>query len=165
MLKKIIILGVLLYFLVLIQKSFWGYFNWSGASLNLVLIAVVLVNFFSFSSGRTGFVAAGIGGLLLDLFSSTWLGVNFIILLVIALIVQEVSKLLRSHDLVGFSLILVGSILLFNLSWAIANWGMNFTLIKFSILAELIYNLIGGLVCFYLVRVWVRVRPRFLKIF
>lgn len=132
--------------------------------MNLVLISVVLINFFYPSFRKTGFFSAGIGGIFLDLFGGAWLGVNFVILLVVALMVQELSKLLKPQDPISFSLILIPSLIIFNLFLGIANWGTSFILIRFNILAELLYNLGGGLICFYLVLGMSQIKSWFLRI-
>jgi hypothetical protein len=53
----------------LVQSSFLAHFRFLGLHLNLVLIAVALINLF-LKDEEMGFISAFIGGFYLDLFSA-----------------------------------------------------------------------------------------------
>jgi rod shape-determining protein MreD len=69
MIKKIIFLIFLFYFLVLIQTSFLIHFSFRGIVPNFVLIAVIFINFFEKPEKRLGLISALLGGFYLDIFS------------------------------------------------------------------------------------------------
>ncbi len=68
MVKKIISLILIFYFLTLFQISFLAHFIILGITPNLVLITVVIINLFRFPQWQKIF-AAFIGGIYLDIFS------------------------------------------------------------------------------------------------
>jgi len=81
--KKILILVIVFYILVLFQISFLVHFNifdgsFLGWSPNLILIAVILLNIFENPQKNSGYFTAFIGGFFLDIFSCHFLGINFI---------------------------------------------------------------------------------------
>lgn len=78
--KKILILALFFYFLVISQTSFLIHFDifWSGfLAPSLILITAVFLNFFESSKETSGLFIAFIGGFFLDIFSGEFLGINF----------------------------------------------------------------------------------------
>ena len=69
MVKKIVILIIGLYFLTILQTSFFVSMVSPGTVLNLVLIVVAIVNIFEKPESRFGIFTAFLGGLYLDIFS------------------------------------------------------------------------------------------------
>jgi len=92
MFKKILILIIVFYFLVLIQTSFLVHFNILGIVPNLVLISVVFWNLFEKSKNYFGLYAALIGGLFLDIFSNRFIGFYILILFTLAIFLKIVFK-------------------------------------------------------------------------
>jgi rod shape-determining protein MreD len=97
MLKNIILFIFLSWFLVLAQASFLVHFNvFSGVlgfwTPNLVLIAVVLVNFFEKPEKNSGILAAFIGGFFLDVFSGNFFGFFTLISLGLAVFFKLILK-------------------------------------------------------------------------
>jgi len=163
--KKILLSVFLLFFLVLIQTSFLVHFDISGVNLNLVLIAVVLVNFFERPWRKRGLVVAAIGGFYLDLFSDFRIGVSVLTLFILALLIKRILRSLKEENILyfiplfilifilyGFLLILFGSIAGLTLPSALC-----FNKLK---VLELAYNLAGGTFGFYLVKLCLKVLRR-----
>lgn len=92
MVKKTIFLIILLYFLVLLQNSF---FVSLGFSFNFVLLAIFLFNFFLPLSLWQGLVVSFLGGLFLDIFSLSpiwFFGFYVLVALALSLFIQLVLK-------------------------------------------------------------------------
>lgn len=92
--KKIIISVLSLYFLVILQSSFFVHFNFFGFFPNFVIILVIFwnllekeKNFFSL-----GFFSAITGGLFLDIFSSRMIGFYIFILVGIAIFIKIIIR-------------------------------------------------------------------------
>ncbi len=95
--KKVLILIIFFYILVLLQTSFLVYFPIFGVFPNLILIAVILINLFERQQENLGIFSAFIGGFFLDNFFSGTLGINFIgfyiiILLAVAIFIKFILK-------------------------------------------------------------------------
>ena len=93
MLKKILILILPFYFLALLQSSFLIHFNISGIIPNFILLAVILINFFTPTPNfGVGVGSAFIGGFFLDIFSSSPIGFNVLILVALAFFIKIILK-------------------------------------------------------------------------
>jgi hypothetical protein len=68
MVKKVLLIIFIFYFLVLIETSFLIHFNFSKIIPNLVFVFIIIMNFFNFPLWQKIFFAI-IGGLYLDIFS------------------------------------------------------------------------------------------------
>ncbi|XOB40784.1 MAG: rod shape-determining protein MreD [Candidatus Nealsonbacteria bacterium] len=90
MIKKIILITLGFYFLILLQSSFFVHF--SNYALNLVLIAVVLINFFEEQKESFGVISALIAGFLLDIFFSSYLGYWILICFLISIFMKLIFK-------------------------------------------------------------------------
>lgn len=89
MTQKILILIPFFYILALLQTSFWF-------SLPFILIAVILISFFTSSASLSpGISSAFIGGLFLDVFSNHWFGFWVLILLGIVIFIKILRKYVR----------------------------------------------------------------------
>ena len=93
MLKKIAILIIFFYFLLLAQTSFLARFNICGHSLNFVLLSVILISFLAprrfaekdkWSARWLGISSALIGGFFLSMFSNYVFGIEILVLALIA---------------------------------------------------------------------------------
>ena len=75
---RLLIFIPFIYFLTLFQASFMVFFDFRGYILNLVLILILLFNFFESPRADKGLVLAIFGGFFLDIFSSGIFDVNFL---------------------------------------------------------------------------------------
>ncbi len=90
--KRILFLMPFLYFLALLQTSFFVHFPLFGAVPNLLLFFVVFYNLFEKPSNWSGVAAAFWAGFLADVFSSYFFGFNLLIFLVSALLAKKVFR-------------------------------------------------------------------------
>jgi len=91
MVKKILILTLFLYFLTLLQTSFFIHF--SRYFPNLILITIVFINFFAPQNEEWwGIVSAILGGFFLDIFSENFFGYYILISLGISFFINFVLK-------------------------------------------------------------------------
>lgn len=88
MLIKQILFIVFLYFLSLLQSSFFPHFF----NPNLILIAVIIINIYESPKEVFGVVAAFFGGFFLDVFSSGFFGYNVMALVLMSLVIKLVIK-------------------------------------------------------------------------
>lgn len=88
MLKNLVILTILFYFLTLLQTSFLVHFSIKGVVINLILIALFLINILEIPEKNIGVVAAGISGLFWDIFSEKFIGYHILILVLFALLIK-----------------------------------------------------------------------------
>jgi rod shape-determining protein MreD len=91
MLRRIILLIVIFYFLALFQSSLFPYFGILGFVANLTLLSVILINIFIHDT-YFGLFSAVIGGFFWDVFSSQFFGYHVLILLLIASLIQIILK-------------------------------------------------------------------------
>jgi len=90
--KKTLILIISLYFLILLQVSFLIHFKIFNRLPNIILISVILICLFQKKESNLGIGAAAVGGLLLDIFFSNFIGFYILILLVISLFIKFVIR-------------------------------------------------------------------------
>lgn len=95
MIKRILILILFFYFLVLLQTSFLVHFNlflgWR-IGFSLVLISVILINLFEKLENYSGLLSAFLGGFFLDIFSENFIGLYILILLLLAIFIKFILK-------------------------------------------------------------------------
>jgi len=77
--------------LALLQTTVLASFELFGI-INLILIAVVLINLFERSKNYSGVYAAFIGGFFLDIFSSGMIGFDVLILLGTAILIKIILR-------------------------------------------------------------------------
>jgi len=90
--KEFLIILLIFYILVLFQTSFLIHFNIKGFIPNLILIAIILINFFEEKDKIAGIYAAFIGGFFLDIFSEKSFGLYILISIVMAIFIKYVIK-------------------------------------------------------------------------
>ena len=88
MIKKILILVIIFYILVLFQSSFLVHFPMAGVVPNLVFILIVLLIFFEGTKKNTAIVSAFIGGFFLDVFSGKFIGFYILIFLGLSILIK-----------------------------------------------------------------------------
>lgn len=93
--KRILILIIFFYILVLLQTSFLVHFKaflgWKF-SFSLILIAVILMNFFEDFRRNSGIFGAFFGGFFLDIFSEDFFGSWILILMTTAIFIKFILK-------------------------------------------------------------------------
>jgi len=107
--KKFLISVLFFYFLILFQTSFlvhFSYFFWNNFSIPLITTAVLIIFlcFFEKPEENYGIFLAAFTGFLLDIFSSGFLGVNFLGIWVLILTALSFSIKLVLRKYVRFSL-------------------------------------------------------------
>ncbi len=155
--KKILISVLFFFFLALIQTSFLIHLDISGVSLNLILISVILVNFFEKPRQKTGLVVAAIGGLYLDLFSNFQIGISLFTLIILALLIKRILKTIKEENILYFIPVFVLAVVFYSflsvlLSSALElSFPSSFCFDKLKLL-EIAYNLVIGVAGFYLIK-------------
>ncbi len=91
MIKQIVLLILIFYFLTLLQSSFLVHFTLFWGMLNFIFIAVILLNIFT-SDIKLGISAAVIAGFFLDIFSENFFGFWFLILLTLSCFIKFVLE-------------------------------------------------------------------------
>ena len=91
MFRKIFFYTLFFYFLALLQTSSLAGFNLFGF-INLITIAVILINLFEKPKDYSGFYAGFIGGFFWDIFSANFIGQNVLIFLTLALFIKIVLR-------------------------------------------------------------------------
>lgn len=102
--QNILILG-LLFLLALFQQSFVNNFSLFGRSLNIYLIIVFILVFFS--SYQQALVYSALAGLMFDLFSLGIFGLFTLSFLISSLIVKKVSHLFNRLNIFSFLVLLI----------------------------------------------------------
>jgi len=92
MLKKILFLIIAFYILTLFQTSFMPFFEMKGLTINLVLVLVILINFFEASEKKIGLWSAFIAGFFLDVWSSMPFGIEILIFVLVAIFIKFIVK-------------------------------------------------------------------------
>lgn len=92
MIIKIAVLILFFYVLTILQTSFLPHFDAFGGIPNLILISVIVINFFTQNNFLLGLASALIGGLFLDVFSSNPIGWNIAGLTGLAIFMNFILK-------------------------------------------------------------------------
>jgi len=92
MIRKLLILTIILYLLVILQTSFLVHFNIAGLTLNIALFLVIIWNILEDPKKYLGIYLALIAGFFLDVFSSYFIGFNILIFLMLSLFIKYIFK-------------------------------------------------------------------------
>ncbi len=96
--RKIILLIISFYCLILLQVSFLAHFKLFGINLNFILISIILISIFEKPEGKLGIISAFLGGIYLDIFSINNHDLFFGIYTLISVIISLFIKFfLRKH--------------------------------------------------------------------
>ncbi|MFH1401939.1 MAG: rod shape-determining protein MreD [Parcubacteria group bacterium] len=90
--KKIPLIILAFYILVLLQTSFLVHFNIFGIVPNFIILAVILINFFEKPEEKLGIIAGFFGGIFLDIFSQNFLGFYTMILLAVSFFIKYILR-------------------------------------------------------------------------
>lgn len=97
--QKLLVIFILLYFLALLQSSFFSHFSLFGATLNLVFILFFLLVFFEKKTNHYDILFfAIVPGIFLDILSFTYLGPSIVSLIIIGFLLKYTQSLLKSGD-------------------------------------------------------------------
>lgn len=154
--KKIIFFALFFYFLALVQTSFLVHFDIVGTIPNLILIFLVLALFFEKSSDKSGYWVAALAGFYLDVFSGLQLGVSIFVLILLTYFVKRIVRTLREENVLYFVPILILAVIFYGVFSVLLNSLLSLSLPCFSIswlkLLEIAYNLLIGVIAFYLIK-------------
>ncbi len=92
MIKKVLISIIILYFLALLETSFFVHFNLFKWIPNTLLLYIIIFNIFENPKKYGGIYASFIAGFFLDIFSSGFIGFHIIIYLAVALFLKFVFR-------------------------------------------------------------------------
>ena len=109
--KKIFISALFFYFLGLIQSSFMVHFDIAGVTPNLILVSVILFNFFEKPWKNSGFLIAAIAGFYLDLFSSYQIGVSIFSLVLLVFLIKKILKFIGEENIFYFIFLFIFSLI------------------------------------------------------
>jgi rod shape-determining protein MreD len=90
MIKRILISTIILYFLSLLETSFFVHFNVFRWIPSTLLLYVVIFNVLESPKKNAGIYVSLIAGFLSDIFSSSFIGFNIIIFLAVSLLLKFV---------------------------------------------------------------------------
>jgi len=90
--KKVLILSIGFYFVLLLQNSFFPFFSVIGTIPNFIFILAILINIFERPQAKLGLLSSVIGGFFLDIYSILPIGIYLVILLSISILIKIVLK-------------------------------------------------------------------------
>ena len=90
--KKVLIIFIGFYFVLLLQNSFFPFFSVIGTIPNFIFILAILINIFERPRGKLGLLSSVIGGFFLDIYSVLPIGIYLVILLSISILIKIVLK-------------------------------------------------------------------------
>ncbi len=147
---KHILIALLFYFFALLQNSFFVHFGLFGGTPNLVFILFILLVFFS--SKNQGYLIVFyslIGGLILDIFSYSHIGVSVTIMVVLGFLLKKVQLSLfedpKKPMFFNFLVLFFVSFITYDLFFGFYSYlfKMSDFLVSFNLqlLGKVIYNL------------------------
>ena len=153
--KKFLFFALFFYILAILQSSFFVHFKLFGGVANLVLLAVILIIFFEKPKELSGLFIAGIGGFYLDVFSDFYIGTSVFLLIFLSFLAKKILDLFHQRKIIHFIFIFFLIFVLYNIGAlfidAVVKFSFSFCFEELT-LAEIIYNLLIGLFCFYLIK-------------
>lgn len=97
--RKILVITILFFLLVLVQNSFFAHFKLFGAVPNLVFVLFFLLAFFKGKAVSYSVIFyAVVAGFFLDIFSFTYLGPSIILLAGLAFLLKKIQALLKNQQ-------------------------------------------------------------------
>jgi len=155
---KILILVVGFYFLAIAQMSFFPTLSILGVTPNLVLIGVCLLGFFEKKTTYSGISGVLTGGLLLDIFSHTFIGASVAAYLITYLLLKEILRQLqdvsRNYSFLYFAPIIIISVVfydfLLSLFYYLGDLRILFSFNIYASLVRILYTLGVGTIAFYI---------------
>jgi len=149
---KIIFSLILFYLLTIIQTSFLVHYEIKGGLLNIVLISMILFNFFEKKESKLGFIVASAGGFYLDIFSPYFPGLFTLLGIATACLIKILKPFFEIKKSVSFVIIMFVALLSYEIILTIATLSHGFYFNVFS----LIYNFLIGVFLYFLIRICLR---------
>ena len=150
--KKFLFFVLFFYILILVQNSFLSHFSFDGVFLNIILIALVLLNFFEDPRKKTSVLAAAIGGFYLDIFSDFYIGTSMAILILISFLAKKTLSILDKRSILDFIFVFLLVFAGYNLGIyfldSVLKLSLNMSFLKRLGFLSMICNLIFGLIAF-----------------
>lgn len=159
LMRRVIALIILFYFLALFQTSFLVHFKFKGGVLNLVLVFIILISFFEQKEKHYGFLSGIIGGLYLDIFSSIFFGLFTLLAVATSLLIKIVKPFFETKKFISFFIILFSSLLFYQLVLALITLSRDFYFNIFTFL----YNCLAGLIIYFLAKLFYAVYQEKIK--
>lgn len=125
---KYLILIFFFYFLLLVQENFLNNFTIFSFTLNIYLISLFLLIFFS--KGKFGIESAFLAGIILDLFSFYPFGVFTFSLVLTYFLVERISQIFQKSNVLVNFLLLVVFFSFYKISLIFGNFFFNLILDK-----------------------------------
>ena len=107
--KKYIFALVFLFLALFFQQSFFGRFTFFSAPLNIIFISIFLVDYLFYKEERFCLFFNGLAGILLDIFSSSYLGIYFFVFILIYFLIQKLNLYFERASLFSFLVIFLVS--------------------------------------------------------
>lgn len=137
--RKYLILILILFFLALIQESFFYHFKILGVQPNLVLILIFILSFFEPAQKNFGIFAGFSGGAILDFYSSFPIWTLFLTLGILSFLVKKLSSFLQKSNILGVLAIFLFYFISYKIVCSFFGGGINFLFQK-EFLVEFLYN-------------------------
>ena len=145
---KVVFSLIFFYLLVVIQTSFLVHYEVKGGLLNLVLVSIILFNFFEKNESKSGLIIGGIGGLCLDIFSPYFPGLFTLLGIAAALLVKLLKPFFETKKSISFLIILLIVLLSYEIILTLMTLVRGFYFNVFNLL----YNLAAGAIIYFLVK-------------
>jgi rod shape-determining protein MreD len=139
---------IFFYFLALYQTSFLIHYEVNGGFLNLILISIILINFFEKKEEKSGIFIGAIGGFYLDIFSPYIPGFFTLLGIAISFLIKLLKPFFETKKSISFFIIFFTTLLFYEIVLAITTIGHNFFFNIFSFL----YNLLMGAVIYFSIK-------------
>lgn len=145
---KILFLLIFFYLSAIIQTSFLVHYEIKGGSLNLVLISIILFNFFENKKSKSGLVIGGAGGFYLDVFSPYLPGIFTLLGIGTALLVRLLQPFFEAKKHISFFIILFIVLSSYEIILTIPTLIHGFYFNVFN----LIYNFLVSIILYFLIK-------------
>lgn len=157
---KIIFSLIFFYLLAIIQTSFLVHYGIRGGLLNIVLISIILFNFFEKKESKLGFIVGAAGGFYLDIFSPYFPGLFTLVGMAASILIRTLKPFFEIKKFISFVIILSIVLLFYEIILTLAILSNGFYFNVFS----LIYNFLVGVVIYFLVKIsYVQIQKRIKK--
>jgi len=150
------------YFLVIFEETFFSYFRFFGTCLNLILIFISLAIFFEDERNKIGIITALISGIILDIFSSPYIGFFTAIFIILYFLIKKITSFLKKSDIFSFSLFFTLFFFIYKFLFLLFKIAFNnflfqerfFAPLSFNlniVFAQFLYNFIFAVFLFFLI--------------
>lgn len=145
---KYLILLIVFYFLILLQKSFLIPYAWHKAVPNLALLVFIALLLTQKRELKQGLLLSIIAGLFLDVFSAYFFGLYILLFMALFFFVGAVRKYFEIDRSLSNLFILLFSVLLYYFLISLLNIGSGWQFNLFNI----IYNFLVGILIYFIIK-------------